>query len=319
MKSFSLVLVSLAIVAFSCGRRNSDPTPNQPVSEADQTRIEQTQHSADEGAVQSELDDALSSVNSFIETTTNRINSGRVEDISNWRCGLSIDSTNLSSGEYRFTYDGTTNCNGRVRSGSFTIKLTSGTRWADRNSVVRITYDNLQVKRGVNGVERTYTIQGWHQITNSSGGLAINASSTNNINHRLRGELRITFDNEAGQRRWVVARRRVWSRDNDQLRLTISGDTTLPNRTNVETIGVNRFGTTFNTAITTPIVVTEACGWYRPISGERSHSVNNRVTTALFGLNAQGERVSGTNCASHYRLTTGSQNAVNFSVLVPYF
>ena len=96
------------------------------------------------------------------------------------------------------------------------------------------------------------------------------------------------------------------------VRFAISADSS-----NVETWGVNRAGHSFTTVINTPIVVNSSCGWYAPISGEKTHTVNSRVSTITFGTDANGNIVSS-GCPNHYLLNWTTIHGVAKSYVGTY-
>jgi len=96
----------------------------------------------------------------------------------------------------------------------------------------------------------------------------------------------VTFDN-AQQRTWQVARRRLFTYNGGNEVITVTGTHTLGGLSGIAEWGNNRFGNAFTTAITQPLVIKFDCS-FRQGSGMVEHANNLFIASALLGLDASG-------------------------------
>lgn len=306
-----LFLMALAVVTVSCNRKNAD----DPVTPVITAEVQQLNSSTDESSVQSELDDATNSVEAYMDENDGalRRTDGTNNFFGSWRCngGVTIDTSVV--GGFALVFNNSS-CGTRVRNGRIEVRLIVGNRWSDRNAVLDIRFVNYTVTRPVNGVNRTIALNGYHLIHNVNGGRVVLATATNRIVHNIRGVLQVDFDN-GGARRWNVYRRVTYSVVNNALTVTVAGDTTIGNLTNVVMAGFNRYDYDFNVRLTSPIVSNSTCGFWRPISGERIYTSNNGSNQIIvkMGLNSTGTAVAPGTCATHYSIEPGAQNAIRWT------
>lgn len=310
MKSFRIVLslftLVLSIAVTSCDR-------NKPGT-IDST---EEQHSKDVDRMKAESDQVVSDAESVMsETSLGRIAGGN--GTAGTLCGASVDTSQIAQKIITITYDGTTLCNGFVRTGTITLHLVNGTHWRNAGAVMEITHTNYTVVRQSDN--KSLTFNGVKYVTNVSGFSWTNP--TRQYKERATG-LTLTFDN-GSQREWSLARNwniTITSFSPIGISYVISGDSTVNGVANVMAWGSNRFGTTFSNSTPVPITTTygvNGCGFTRPLSGQIVHDLTGKGTlTATFGVDINGDPVSS-GCAYGYKLDWEGVNGNTASAVKPY-
>ena len=251
---------------------------------------------------------------------------GKTSNTNAWvLVGATIDSTQISSGIIKITYDGTTPVDGRfTRSGSLTLALQNypTIHWRDSNATLNMTFTNVKYSNIVTGSQFTYN--GTTEIVNVSGGLAwrilANLDQGTVIhNHKSTGSgVSITFY-DGSQRTWNFDRVRTYTNTGGNISITLTAGTTQiqGGHNNVDAWGTNRSGTQFYNQIVTPIVFSNSCNTnYRdPMSGEVKHYVGNATLDVLFGVDASGNVT--TSCPDYgFKITyTNARNQVQTKVV----
>lgn len=322
-KGSKLVLVLLLLATFSCKKKNNsdDPTPNTNTVavETGQQKV----HAADESSLQNESDEVISSTDSVMSSMTTRFGTGRFaapEQIQGF-CGSVIDSSTSpgSNGKsFTITFNGTA-CNGKVKNGKIKVELTQGNRWKDIGAVVTITFIDYSVRKSVDDSDRTWHINGTHVIKNVTGGLLRHLwaqTDGSSIIHSIRGNLQLKFDADNSTRTWQIFRKRTFTKNSlVSYSLKIEGDTSINGTSGIVTTGTNRYGNDFSVQISEPILLTNTCGWWRPVSGTKVHSGLKKTLTVTFGTDITGTRQTS-GCPNYYKLNwTGSDGNSKLAVL----
>lgn len=238
-------------------------------------------------------------------------------------CGVTlVDSGTAGNRTITITYDGTTDCNGVIRSGTVTIVNNSGIPWNLNGSVLNITYNALAITDPVSG--NTYTINGTRTLTKETNGLAwkvlAGLETNTTVTRRNQGNMSITFPG-GGVRSWTVDRTRSWSSlvNGSVNTITVTVSTQADN--NVDVTGTNRFGVTFTNSILTPIAANNnaACYW-KPYQGQTTHAVANRSANVLYGTNPAGVQIgNATTCGDGYFITYTKANGTQATRFVSYW
>lgn len=300
-----LFILAMAVTFTACRKNEDGPGDDLKVGN-------------DNAKVQADMDDILNIVNSAYSQTSMALKVASPADMESVQafntCGASIDTTLLTSDkQVTITFDGTTVCNGRIRSGTVVAKLIAGNRWKDVDAKLLITFNNIQVNFVSTNIEFTYN--GTKTLTNLTGGLLSNLSSVPNVTHKVRGNITITFD-DGTERNWWIARNNNYDYNGGNIRLTTAGDSLIGNV--LCTIGgTNRLGYAFTVEAPSAIVALEGCNWYEPVSGVRIHKYNNRVITLTFGVDQQGNPGGGS-CAYGYKLEWVRLNGNIGSAVIAY-
>lgn len=115
-----------------------------------------------------------------------------------------------------------------------------------------INIQNLKITKLSNN--KSITINGTKIITNVTGGRLKELATYGTIIHTITGtNLSVTFDN-GSERIWQVAKKRVFTYNNDVV-ITTTGMHTEGDVSGISEWGTNRFGNAFVTAISQPMVV----------------------------------------------------------------
>ncbi len=310
MKSIRIVLslltLSLSIMVTSCDR-------NRP----GKIDANEEQHSKDVDRMKSESDQVVSDAETVMsETSLGRVAGG--SGTAGALCGASVDTTQIGQKIITITYDGTTLCNGYVRSGSVTLQLVNGTHWREAGAVMEITHTSYKVIRQSDN--KSITFDGVKYVTNVSGFSWTNP--TRQYKERANG-LTLTFD-DGSQRQWSLARNwniTITSFTPIGISYVISGDSTVNGTANVMAWGSNRYGTAFTNH--TPVAITttygiNGCGFSRPLSGQLVHDLTGKGTlTTTFGVDLNGDPVTS-GCAFGYKLEWEGVNGNTASAVKPY-
>lgn len=273
----------------------------------------------DNAKVQADLDEGLNAANEAFSLTSLSMRTDGTNPALSLQsisiCGASVDTSLLQSQkQVTITFDGSTVCNNRIRSGNIVAKLIVGNRWKDQNAVLRLTFNNF----GVNFVttDVAYTYNGTKTITNVSGGLVRNLSpSQTGVNHKVRGSVQVTFEDNT-TRSWDIYRNNNYDYNGGNIRFTSVGDT-LIDSVLTSTKGVNRFGNAFTVQTPDAITSLQNCGWAKPVSGTRINKTDNRTVTVTFGVDQSGI-AGGGGCAYGYKVEWIRFNGQTGSAVIAY-
>lgn len=282
--------------------------------EIDNTAEIQT-HADDESNVSAELDGVANDANIALESDTyfgSRLQSGQnTASI----CGATAVADTISNPRtITITYSGN-NCAGtHLRTGTVVLSMPAGVRWKNAGAALTVSFQNLKIKKLSDS--KSITINGNQTFTNVTGGLLLNLANLQTITHTITSSnMSITFDDNT-QRAWQMARKRVFTYNNGVV-LTISGIGTSGAVTNAAEWGSNRFGHSFTTSITSPLVFRQDCAG-RLTSGQVKHE-GFATATATFGLNAGGAPTSCPGTGSYYyNLAWTGPGGNTRSVILPY-
>jgi hypothetical protein len=317
IKLLSLSVLFIGLTLTSCKKKTTEV--DDTVKEDDETSIF-TEHSNDVTTSDNSADMSIDDAENVLSPTS--LSGFKGTEVNAFAiCGANVDTSAITSAKtITITYTGNSCDNLRSRSGSMVIKLVSGAKWRDAGAVISITYNNFKVTTLSNN--KSTILNGTHQITNVSGGLVPRigiAPNPTTIIRKIRGiNMSITFDDNT-VRSWSAARLRTWTGSAGiPTGLTITGDTTLNGVANTIVWGTNRAGKTFTTVVNTPVVVNSSCGWFSPVSGKKTHTINNRISSITFGTDANGNVASPTTCPNHYLLTWTSLTNVAKSYVGTY-
>ncbi|MEK7224402.1 MAG: hypothetical protein AAB221_01820 [Bacteroidota bacterium] len=282
--SFAAIIFSFSLIFTACQKSAStdtDYTNESSVHSDDQSRF-----SAEVDAVANDADAALDVTAGF---------SGRGEQIQICNATIVVDTIS-NPRTITITYNGA-NCFGNLtRTGVVVISMAQGVRWRNPGAIVNVNIQNLRITRLIDN--KSITINGAQTYTNVSGGLLINLATLGTITHTITSSnMSVTFDN-ASQRTWHVAKQRVFTY-NSGIVITSTGTHTEGAVTGIAEWGTNRFGRTFTTAITQPLVVRQDCN-FRLTSGKVDHVTPVFNTNVTFGLDAAGNPTSCPGLGAYY-------------------
>jgi hypothetical protein len=303
--SLAVLLALVAFISVSCQKTTEKDEDHN--SEASAQSDDQAQFSGHIEAVANET-------NTIMELSGTMAN--RPEELPNSLCGMGvvIDSTSASR-SIHITYNGA-DCSGfYTRTGTVHVSIPAGVHWKNAGATITVTYENLSIKRLIDN--KSIVINGSHQITNVSGGLLFNLVALGSITHSITSDgMGVKFD-DGTLRLWKVARQRVFTFNNGIV-VTTTGTHTEGSTSGVAEWGTNRFGNTFASAITAPLVVRQDCS-FRLVSGQIKHTVPLFTATATFGLNESGNPTSCPGAGRYYVKIVWTGLAGNpHTVILPY-
>ncbi|HBX50441.1 MAG: hypothetical protein A2275_11915 [Bacteroidetes bacterium RIFOXYA12_FULL_35_11] len=285
----AVMVLFVAAFLFTGCKKNKEETP-------DPTSLSQL--SKDENEIQSNTDDALNDANDMLS-------GGTAKSVEWLPCNATVSTPDTISNNvvWTITYNGL-NCSGkRNRVGVVKVAKPVNQLWRNQGATITIEFINLKITRVLTG--KSITLNGTKTFVNESGGIIrelISGSAA--VVHTVTGSLTILFDDNS-TRQWNVSRKKTCTgvAASGQLEVSIEGTGSANGMTQLVTWGTNRNGEQFYTQITTPLVLKQACYW-EPFSGVKKHSIpaDGKSATLTFGLDSSGNIVSGSNCATHYRI-----------------
>lgn len=300
------VLALALITSITACKKNDASTPStDPAPELSAQADDQSQVSTQLDAVVNDADATMESSAAF---------SGRMQNPPIVICDANVvyDSVN-NPRTITITYNGSSCHSGYTRTGTVVLSMAQGIHWKDSGAVLTATYQNLKITR--NSDHKAVTINGTHTLTNVSGGLLVNLSTLHSITHTISGNITVSFDNNT-QRSWHIERKRVYTYDNGIV-ITISGNHSDGGETGIAEWGTNRFGHTFKTIITQPLVIRQDCE-FRLTAGEVKHE-GVATAVATFGLDANGNATSCPGSGHYYfKLTWTGAGGTTKTVILPY-
>ena len=319
IKLAAMAILSLSVMFVSCKKTDTNPGTD--------TTSDLAVHADDQVQVSNENDAVINDVNTVLEANGSIISSitpsgGAVtngvsgtDGVMGTICDATTTADTLNGNKrVIITYNGT-NCSGtRTRTGVVVMSIPVGQHFKDAGATLTINFENLKITRVANG--KSITINGAEVITNVSGGLLKNLSSLGTITRTVNSDgLTITFDN-ATQRTWMIARKRVYTYDNGIV-ITTTGTHTDGTITGISEWGTNRFGNAFVTSITQPRVIRQDCN-YRLVSGQVTHQRLSATVVVTFGLDSTGNPVSCPSGVYYYKAVWTGANGIVKTYILPY-
>lgn len=300
------VIILAVFTTFTACKKESKP---------EDTTKELETHADDQSRISTQIDLVANDASMAVESSA--AFSGRMQNPPFYVCDATatFDSTSTVR-KITVTYNGATCSGSYKRTGAIVISMPAGVRWKDQGATITVAYQNLKVTRTADN--KSITINGSHTITNVSGGLWFNLLTQPSITHDVSSDgMTITFDDNS-QRTWKLARRRVFTLNNNSLVVTITGRHTVGNNSGIAEWGASRFGRAFTTTITEPLVIRQDCG-LRLTSGQVKHE-GFGTGTATFGLDVNGNPTTCPGAGGHYyfKLTWTGPNGASASAILPY-
>lgn len=297
--------VAVIFAATSCTKNATSETEPQS--------SETSMHAEDQSRVSTGTDVVIDESVAMVEGTA--AISGTIYSLHPTICDATILYDTLNAARtVAFTYLGT-NCAGvYTRNGSVTLSIPNGVYWKNAGAVITIAYHDLKITR--NSDHKSITINGSHLLTNVSGGLLVNLATKPNITHTVSSaNMTVTFD-DSKQRTWQLAQKRVFTYNNGVV-ITVTGNHTDGSNDGIMAWGTNRYGHSFTTAITQPIVIKQDCN-FRITSGQMLHD-GVGTATATYGLNKDGQAIGCPVTDSYYcKVDWTGPAGRNYSTTFPY-
>ena len=337
MKTFHFLRATMILAAFgimiACNKSNVN---NGSSTSSDDANLvtqadDQAQVSTEDEAITNDVNNALyaqsdiagnsATSSSSVSGTTEVNNTNEVNGVDGPITHLICDATivvdlNSNPRTITITYNGSNCWGNRTRTGTVVISIPQGIHWKDAGATVTLSIQDLKITRVRDG--KSITLNGTKTFTNVSGGLLINLASLGTITHTISGDLSITFDN-GDQRTWSVSKQRVFTYDNGIVITTTGTHADSLGNTNVAEWGTNRFGTGFESLISTPKVIRQDCD-FRLTSGQNTILRTDNITTVItYGLDSNGDPTSCPGTGTYYfKVVVTKPNGKVYTKILPY-
>ena len=302
--NFRLVsLLALTVVTAFSACTKQDKETNEPPTEI-------STHSDDQAQVSAEIDAVADDANLIMENNT------AFRSSTSTICDATVAMDTLSNPKtITVTYNGATCSGGHTRTGVVVLSMPKGMYWKDAGAVMTLSYQNLKVTRMRDN--KSITINGSHTITNVSGGRLIELATRASLVHDINSAGMTIKFTDSTSRSWQVARRRTYTYNNGIV-VTLTGTHTDGNQSGIAEWGTNRFGKTFTTSITQPVVVRQDCN-FRITAGEIVHTQPLISATVTYGLDVNGNPTVCPGTGSYYsRITWVADNGRSLHYIFPY-
>jgi hypothetical protein len=302
----ALTALFTAVLFTACQKSTKDNSTD--------SNTEITKHSDDQNRFSTEVDAVANDADLAVESSSSF--TGREQQTQSVICNATVVYDSVSNPRtITITYNGNDCFNTVNRTGVVRLSMAQGVHWRDAGAVLTVTYQTLHITRLSDN--KSITINGVMTHTNVSGGLLINLASLGTITRTITSSgMSVTFDDNS-QRTWQVAKQRVYSYNNGVV-LTTTGTHADGALTGIAEWGVNRFGHSFVSAITAPLVVRQDCD-FRLVSGQVTHVTNNITAVATFGLDAAGNATTCPGSGHYYaKVIWTGPNGNSFTIIFPY-
>jgi hypothetical protein len=297
----------ILVISFMACKKEKSPENNT-------TTEDMAAHSDDESQFSTELDAIINESNIALESEV--AFSGRLSSQSQeiFCDANAVIDTVSNPRTITITYNGNNCIPARTRTGSIVISMAQGVKWKDVGASVSVNFQNVKITRTRDN--KSITLNGTQTFTNVSGGLLANLWQVNTITHRISSSnLSISF-NDGSQRSWQVDKQRVFTYDNGYV-ITTTGLHTEGTTTGIAEWGTNRLGNSFTTAITTPLIIREECG-FRLTEGSVQHKTNLFTATVTFGLDVDGHPTTCPAGNYYFKVLWTGPNGGTGTVILPY-
>ena len=304
-----VAMLALSVSFLSCKKNNDAAAPDN---------TDMVTHSDD----QSNFSESTDDINNDVNTTIDNYNAfdgfaGGPSDniITGLPCNTTavLDSAN-GLRRITLTFNGP-NCNNtRNRVGVIVLTMPLTQHWRDVGATLTINVQSLRITRIRDG--KSITIDGSIVVTNVTGGRLRDLAALGTIRHTITSAgMTVTFDN-ASQRSWQIAKQRTFTYNNGIVITTI-GTHTDGTTTGISEWGTNRFGNTFVTAITQPMVIRQDCSM-RLVSGQVTHSRLAATVVVTFGLDSAGNPVSCPAGTFYLKIVWTGAGGIVRTYILPY-
>jgi hypothetical protein len=277
--------------AGSSGNTSNGNTTAQVQTESD----DNTQVSNEMDALNNDVNNSLNASTTFSGASYNGVAADGRAVVAEGGGSLVLDysicdatvTTDTSNGlrQIIITYNGTNCWGNRTRTGVVVISIPVGVRWRDSGAVVTVSIQNLKITRIRDN--KTIILNGTYTYTNVTGGLLRDLATLGTITHTIAADsVTIEFADSA-TRIWSVAKQRVFTY-NDGVVITTTGTHSDGTNNDVAIWGINRYGNSFETLITQPMVIEQSCD-YRLTSGQTETIRPALTLTITYGLDSNGD------------------------------
>ncbi len=293
-----ITIIAAGLTFVSCKKSTTTTT---------ESTADQQQMAADERTHSVEVQNSLNEANDAMGTT----GFGKTGAI--YGATVIIDSTLK---KITINYNGNNKDNSRFRTGQIIVQLTSGTKWKDAGANISVSYTAFKITNNSN--LKSITFDGVVNVTNQTGGRVF--IDANVVHIATSTDFKATFD-DATQRTWNLSRKRTFTNVTGELSVKEEGNGSAGGNSNLISWGQNRKGDNFYTQISTPIIYNTIFSTKCPnnfMQGEKVHILSGSRLTVTFGLDANGNAVSGSTCPTSYMIKWINGVGQSKSLLIVY-
>lgn len=308
LMNYLSALLVFSLLFTACKKDNDPPKTLSP-------DVEIGTHSDDGAMVSEEIDAIAVEANSLMEADASF--SGDASVVEEVICDATVTVDRQSDPmTIRVTFSGADCSIKRSRTGVVVFSMAKGTQWKNAGATIHVDFQDVKITRKSDG--KSITLNGSKAYTNVSGGLVYQAASLGEIIHQITSsDLSIKFDEETA-RIWHVARQKTFTYNNG-LVVSVTGIHEEGNETHIAEWGTNRFGNSFTTSTTAPVVFKQDCD-FRVTGGEVKHKTEVFTAIATFGLDASGNTTACPGSGNYYYKLewTKTSTGNSFTVILPY-
>jgi hypothetical protein len=208
------------------------------------------------------------------------------------------------------SYTGNTADGIRFRLGTAVLQLVEGEKWSDAGAVVQVDLNNVRITNRRNNNQ--LTVQGTYYVKNTTGGRAF---TTNNVQHKVWGNVSVSFGSGA-EAQWQFNRRRTILNTDGLFSISTQGDTTFDGRQNVHTWGTNRRQRTFWITTQESVSWSSAC-LGKLTGGKLTYNGLDAEIIVTHGVNENGTPTN-TGCPFGYKVQWQNSKGEDKQAIISY-
>lgn len=243
--------------------------------------------------------------------------------------GAIVDTSRINVGVIEIDYYGKELDGTKSRTGSDSIHETmvSGkiVPWGTPGTIATITFGDIdnngyEVMFLTNSTSVKFT--GTAALTNVYGGYLQNITAGDSLVERIRASISFTYNDNVAVIQlfnWYLSQERTFTIYDTVMNAITRGDTNINGYLNVSTWGTTRFGNSFYTAITSPMVqnISDPHLSYNPLSGDKAIEGITEPILSSYGVSSVGlPQATGT---PYGLIATWINNGGQAQAVLPYY
>lgn len=325
-KTISVVGLSAIVISFMVmGCQKNDSTSSVPISDS---TVQSTvlQNANDQTLIQNDEEYFEQDISTALANSAHNLDGTKDSSSYDFTTlpSVTIDKSPIRNGikKINLEYAPSYLINGIKKSGLITLELLSGTKWTDKDAVLKETFDSVTIT--INNKTRSYKIIRY--LTNKTGGSRWQVSVNFPFSYAIRVQGSVKYDNNLVGNYWIKRKNSFTSTSPTLGTPTIfvsDGDSIIGNDTCLMG-GTSRYNNGFLVKSKQTFIAAQACNYVKPYLGTRTYTntTDNSSFTILYGVDAAGIQVNNqaTPCSSlyGYRLSWTKVNGQLTSEVVAY-